>query len=228
MLNQKTHENFGDPETLTRIAQYEMAFKMQTSVPELVDLSDEPESVLELYGPDVKKPGTFAYNCLLARRMAERGVRFTQIFHRGWDQHFNLPKDLPNNCRDIDHATYGLLTDMRQRGLLDDTLVVWGGEFGRTIYCQGKLSKETYGRDHHPLCNTMWFAGAGIKPGVVHGETDDFGYNVIKDPVHIRDINATIMNIFGINHERFVFKHQGLDQKLTGVEKAVPISAIMS
>ena len=227
-LNQKTHENFGDPETLTRIAQYEMAFKMQTSVPELVDLSDEPKSVLELYGPDVKKPGTFAYNCLLARRMAERGVRFTQIFHRGWDQHFNLPKDLPNNCRDIDHATYGLLTDMRQRGLLDDTLVVWGGEFGRTVYCQGKLTKKNYGRDHHPLCNTMWFAGAGIKPGVVHGETDDFGYNVIKDPVHIRDINATILNLFGINHERFIFKYQGLDQKLTGVEKATPVSAIMS
>ena len=227
-LNQKTHDQFGDPETLARIAQYEMAFKMQTSVPDLVDLSDEPESVLSLYGPDVKKPGTFAYNCLLARRMAERGVRFTQIFHRGWDQHFNLPKDLPNNCRDIDHATYGLLTDLRQRGLLDDTLVVWGGEFGRTIYCQGQLTKKTYGRDHHPLCNTMWMAGAGVKPGVVHGETDDFGYNVTKDPVHIRDLNATILNIFGIHHDRFIYKFQGLDQKLTGVETATPVSAIMS
>ena len=226
-LNQQTFENLGDPETIARIAQYEMAFRMQTSVPELVDLSDEPESVLNLYGPDVKKPGTFAYNCLLARRMAERGVRFTQIFHRGWDQHFNLPVDLPNNCRDIDQATYGLLTDMRQRGLLDDTLVVWGGEFGRTIYCQGKLSKTSYGRDHHPRCNTMWFAGGGVKPGVVHGETDEFGYNVVKDPVHIRDVNATVLKIMGIDNERFVFKHQGLDQKLTGVESATVVNQIL-
>ncbi len=227
-LNRRTFQQLGDPETLARIAQYEMAFRMQSSVPELVDLSDEPQSVLDLYGPDVKQPGTFAYNCLLARRMAERGVRFTQIFHRGWDQHFNLPVDLPNNCRDIDHATYGLLTDMRQRGLLDDTLVIWGGEFGRTIYCQGKLTKETYGRDHHPRCNTIWLAGGGIRPGVVHGTTDDFGYNVVQDPVHIRDINATILNIFGIDHDRFIYKYQGLDQKLTGVEQARPVSAIMS
>ncbi len=227
-LNQRTYEQYGDPETLARIAQYEMAFRMQSSVPELVDLSDEPESVLDLYGPDVRKPGTFAYNCLLARRMAERGVRFTQIFHRGWDQHFNLPVDLPNSCRDIDRATYGLLTDMRQRGLLDDTLVVWGGEFGRTIYCQGKLTKKTYGRDHHPRCNTMWLAGAGVKGGVVHGETDDFGYNVTKDPVHIRDLNATILNILGIDHERFVYKYQGLDQRLTGVEEARVVKEIMA
>ena len=227
-LNQRTYEQYGDPETLARIAQYEMAFRMQSSVPELVDLSDEPESVLDLYGPDVRKPGTFAYNCLLARRMAERGVRFTQIFHRGWDQHFNLPVDLPNSCRDIDRATYGLLTDMRQRGLLDDTLVVWGGEFGRTIYCQGKLTKKTYGRDHHPRCNTMWLAGAGMKGGVVHGETDDFGYNVTKDPVHIRDLNATILNILGIDHERFVYKYQGLDQRLTGVEEARVVKEIMA
>lgn len=227
-LNQRTYEQYGDPETLARIAQYEMAFRMQSSVPELVDLSDEPESVLDLYGPDVRKPGTFAYNCLLARRMAERGVRFTQIFHRGWDQHFNLPVDLPNSCRDIDRATYGLLTDMRQRGLLDDTLVVWGGEFGRTIYCQGKLTKKTYGRDHHPRCNTMWLAGAGVKGGVVHGETDDFGYNVTKDPVHIRDLNATILDILGIDHERFVYKYQGLDQRLTGVEEARVVKEIMA
>ena len=227
-LNQRTYEQYGDPETLARIAQYEMAFRMQSSVPELVDLSDEPESVLDLYGPDVRKPGTFAYNCLLARRMAERGVRFTQIFHRGWDQHFNLPVDLPNSCRDIDRATYGLLTDMRQRGLLDDTLVVWGGEFGRTIYCQGKLTQKTYGRDHHPRCNTMWLAGAGVKGGVVHGETDDFGYNVTKDPVHIRDLNATILNILGIDHERFVYKYQGLDQRLTGVEEARVVKEIMA
>ena len=227
-LNQRTFESVGDPETVARIAQYEMAFRMQTSVPDLVDLSDETEATLKLYGPDVKKPGTFAYNCLLARRMAERGVRFTQIFHRGWDQHATLPKDLPNQCRDIDQATYGLLTDMRQRGLLDDTLVVWGGEFGRTIYCQGALSKKNYGRDHHPRCYTMWMAGAGIKPGVVHGETDYFSYNVVKDPVHIRDINATILHTLGIDHGKFRFKHQGLDQRLTGVEEAKPVRAIMS
>ena len=227
-LNQRTHQQIGDPETMARIAQYEMAFRMQTSVPELVDLSDESKETIELYGPDVKKPGTFAYNCLLARRMAERGVRFTQIFHRGWDQHGNLPKDLRSQCNDIDHATYGLLTDLRQRGLLDDTLVIWGGEFGRTIYCQCALSKTNYGRDHHPRCYTMWMAGAGVKPGVVHGETDDFSYNVTKDPVHIRDINSTILNIMGIDHERFIFQHQGLDQKLTGVEHATPVSAIMS
>ena len=227
-LNRNTFAELGDPETIARIAQYEMAFRMQTSVPELVDLSDEPESVLNLYGPDVRKPGTFAYNCLLARRMAERGVRFTQIFHRGWDQHFDLPQDLPNNCRDIDRATYGLLTDMRQRGLLDDTLVVWGGEFGRTIYCQGQLTNKTYGRDHHPRCNTMWMAGGGVKKGVVHGVTDDYGYNVVENPVHIRDINATILNILGIDHEKFIFKYQGLDQKLTGVEKATPVKAIMA
>ena len=227
-LNQQTYDKIGDPETIARIRQYEMAFRMQTSVPELVDTSDETEETLALYGPDVKKPGTFAYNCLLARRMAERGVRFTQIFHRGWDQHFNLPVDLPNNCRDIDHATYGLITDMRQRGLLDDTLIIWGGEFGRTIYCQGELSKTTYGRDHHPRCNTMWLAGAGIEPGVVHGETDDYGYNVIDGAVHIRDINATILKTMGIDHDRFVYKYQGLDQKLTGVEAAQPIKQIMA
>lgn len=227
-LNQQTHQTYGDPETTARIAQYEMAFRMQSSVPDLVDLSDETEATLELYGPDVKKPGTFAYNCLLARRMAERGVRFTQIFHRGWDQHGALPKDLPNQCKDIDQATYGLITDMKQRGLLDDTLVVWGGEFGRTIYCQGGLTKTNYGRDHHPRCFTMWMAGAGIKPGVVHGETDDFSYNVVADPVHVRDLNATILHTLGIDHDRFIYKHQGLDQKLTGVEPASPVSAIMA
>ncbi|MEL7497159.1 MAG: DUF1501 domain-containing protein [Planctomycetota bacterium] len=226
-LNQMTHDQFGDPETLARIKQYEMAFKMQSSVPELVDLSDETEATMKLYGPDVKKPGTFAYNCLLARRMAERGVRFTQIFHRGWDQHATLPLHLPAQCSDIDHAVFGLITDLKQRGLFDDTLVVWGGEFGRTVYCQGKLTKETYGRDHHPRCFTMWMAGAGIQGGVVHGETDDFSYNVTENPVHIRDINATILETMGIDHERFVVKHQGLDQRLTGVEEATPIKAIM-
>lgn len=227
-MNRQTFEKFGDPETQARIAQYEMAFRMQTSVPDLVDLKDESKETLELYGPDVHKPGTFARNCLLARRMAERGVRFTQIFHRGWDQHASLPVDLPNQCKDVDQACYGLITDMKQRGLLDDTLVIWGGEFGRTIYCQGKLTKTNYGRDHHPRCFTMWMAGAGIKPGVVHGETDDFGYNIVKDPVHIRDVNATILNIMGIDHSRFIFKHQGLDQRLTGVEEATPIKPVMS
>ncbi|MDG1874218.1 MAG: DUF1501 domain-containing protein [Mariniblastus sp.] len=227
-LNQQTHEVYQDPETTAGIAQYEMAFRMQSSVPELVDVSDESKATLDLYGPDVHQPGTFAYNCLLARRMAERGVRFTQIFHRGWDQHGNLPNDLRNQCQDIDRATYGLITDMKQRGLLDDTLVVWGGEFGRTIYCQGGLTKTNYGRDHHPRCYTMWMAGAGIKGGVVHGETDDFSYNVVQDPVHIRDINATILTTLGIDHERFIVKHQGLDQRLTGVEKANPIQSIMT
>ena len=226
-MNQQTFEQFGDPETQARIAQYEMAFRMQTSVPDLVDLSDETEHTKALYGPDVEKPGTFAYNCLLARRMAERGVRFTQIFHRGWDQHGNMANDLPNQCKDIDHATFGLITDLRQRGLLDDTLVVWGGEFGRTVYCQGKLTKENYGRDHHPRCYTMWMAGAGTKPGVVYGETDDFSYNIVKDPVHIRDMNATILHQLGIDHERFLFKHQGLDMRLTGVEKATPVNALL-
>ncbi len=227
-LNQQTHDRFMDPETLARIEQYEMAFRMQSSVPELVDLSDETEETLAMYGPDVKKPGTFAYNCLLARRMAERGVRLTQIFHRGWDQHGNLPVDLPNQCRDIDQPIHGLITDLKQRGLFDDTLVVWGGEFGRTIYCQGKLTKQTYGRDHHPRNFTMWLAGAGIRGGVVHGETDDFSYNVTENPVHIRDINATILHLLGIDHERFIVKHQGLDQRLTGVEPAYPIKAVMS
>lgn len=227
-LNQQTQQTYGDPETQTRIAQYEMAFRMQSSVPQLVDLSDETEATLALYGPDVKKPGTFAHNCLLARRMAERGVRFTQIFHRGWDQHGNLPGDLPKQCNDIDQPTYGLITDMKQRGLLDDTLLVWGGEFGRTIYCQGGLTKTNYGRDHHPRCFTMWMAGAGINGGVVHGETDDFSYNVVRDPVHIRDINATILQTLGIDHERFAYRHQGLDQRLTGVETATPIKSIMA
>ena len=226
-LNQKTFDAVGDPDTQARIAQYEMAFRMQTSVPELVDLSGETKDTLELYGPDVHKPGTFAHNCLLARRMAERGVRFTQIFHRGWDQHGNLPTDLPNQCRDIDQACYGLITDLKQRGLLEDTLVIWGGEFGRTIYCQGALTKTNYGRDHHPRCFTMWMAGGGIKPGVVHGETDDFSYNVVRDPVHIRDINATILNRLGIHHDRFIYKHQGLDQKLTGVEPAAPVPSLL-
>jgi len=217
-MNARQHQALGDPETEARIAQYEMAFRMQTSVPELTDLSGEPRHVLESYGPDVKKPGTFAQHCLLARRMAERGVRFVQVFHRGWDQHGSLPKDLPNQCRDIDQPATALIQDLKLRGLLDDTLVVWGGEFGRTIYCQGKLTKTNYGRDHHPRCFTIWMAGGGVKGGVVHGETDDFSYNIVKDPVHIRDLNATMLHLLGIDHERLTFKFQGLDQRLTGVE----------
>ena len=226
-LNEQTAHRIGDPETHARIAQYEMAFRMQTSVPDLADIRDEPQHVLDLYGPDVTIPGTFANCCLMARRMAERGVRFTQIFHRGWDQHGSLPKDLPNQCRDTDRPSAGLLTDLRQRGMLDDTLVVWGGEFGRTIYCQGKLTPKNYGRDHHPKCFTVWLAGAGIRRGVVHGETDEFSYNITRDPVHIRDLNATILQTMGIDHERFQYPFKGLDQRLTGVEEAHPVSAIM-
>lgn len=227
-MNQEAHQQIGDPETVARIAQYEMAFRMQTSVPDLTDISNEPQHVLDLYGPAVTTPGTFANTCLLARRMAERGVRFTQIFHRGWDQHGNLPGDLPKQCKDIDQPSAGLLTDLRQRGMLDDTLVVWGGEFGRTIYCQGKLTKTQYGRDHHPKCFSMWMAGAGVQGGVVHGETDEFSYNITKDPVHIRDLNATILHLMGIDHERFVYPFQGLDQRLTGVEPSAPIYPILT
>lgn len=227
-LNATTASEIGDPETNARIAQYEMAFRMQTSVPELANISDEPQHVLDLYGPDVTTPGTFANCCLMSRRMAERGVRFTQIFHRGWDQHNTLPKDLPNQCRDVDQPAAGLLTDLRQRGMLDDTLVVWGGEFGRTIYCQGTLSKTNYGRDHHPKCFTVWLAGAGIQGGVVHGETDEFSYNITKDPVHIRDLNATILNQMGIDHERFIYPFKGLDQRLTGVEESRVLKEILA
>ena len=227
-MNRDHYEEVGDPETHARISQYEMAFKMQTSVPELTDMSDESEATLKMYGPDVKKKGTFAYNCLMARRLAERGVGFSQIFHRGWDQHGNIAGDLPNQCKDIDQASYALITDLKQRGLLDDTLVVWGGEFGRTIYCQGGLSRTNYGRDHHPRCFTMWMAGAGVKAGTTYGETDDFGYNITKDPVHIRDLNATILHLLGIDHEKLSVKHQGLDQRLTGVEEAHIIKGILS
>jgi Protein of unknown function (DUF1501) len=227
-MNAETSQAIGDPETNARIAQYEMAFRMQTSVPELTDIRDEPQHVLDLYGPEVTVPGTFAHSCLLARRMAERGVRFTQIFHRGWDQHAKLPTDLPNQCRDVDQPSAGLLIDLKQRGMFDDTLVVWGGEFGRTIYCQGGLSPTNYGRDHHPKCFTIWMAGAGVQGGVVHGETDEFSYNVTKDPVHIRDLNATILHLMGIDHERFTYAFKGLDQRITGVEPARPIEAILS
>ena len=227
-LNQLNLQQVGDPEINARIAQYEMAFRMQTSVPELADLSDETQHVLDLYGPEVLVPGTFANSCIMARRMAERGVRFTQIFHRGWDQHGALPKDLPKQCNDVDQPSAGLLTDLKQRGMLDDTLVVWGGEFGRTAYCQGKLTKTNYGRDHHPKCFSIWMAGGGVKGGVVHGETDDFSYNITKDPVHIHDLNATILDLLGIDHRRFTYPFQGLDQRLTGVEPARVVNELIA
>jgi len=227
-LNQKQLDEVADPETQTRITQYEMAFRMQSSVPDLMDLSREPKSVLDLYGPDVHKPGTFAASCLLARRLAERNVRFVQIFHRGWDQHFNIGGDLPNQCRDVDQACYALITDLKQRGLLDDTLVVWGGEFGRTIYCQGNLTRENYGRDHHPRCFTIWMAGGGIKPGLVYGQTDDFSYNIVENPIHIHDLNATILHCLGIDHKRLTYKFQGLDMRLTGVEEHAPVTGILA
>jgi hypothetical protein len=227
-LNQKQFDEVADPETQARIAQYEMAFRMQSSVPELMDLSKEPRPVLEMYGPDVHKPGTFAASCLLARRLVERDVRFVQIFHRGWDQHLNVAGDLPNQCRDVDRPCYALITDLKQRGLLEDTLVVWGGEFGRTIYCQGTLTRQNYGRDHHPKCFTIWMAGGGIKPGIVYGETDDFSYNVIANPMHIHDLNATILHCLGIDHKRLTYKFQGLDMRLTGVEEHGPVQGILA
>jgi hypothetical protein len=227
-LNQIEHEKIGDPETLVRIAQYEMAFRMQSSVPELTDLSKEPESTYKLYGEEARKGGTFANSCLMARRLTERGVRFVQLYHRGWDVHGNLPEVLPSQCRDVDQGCWALVQDLKQRGLLDSTLVIWGGEFGRTAYSQGKLTPTDYGRDHHPRCFSLWMAGGGVKGGVVHGETDDFSYNIVKDPVHVRDFQATILHLFGINNETFTYKYQGLDQRLTGVEPASPVKTIMA
>jgi hypothetical protein len=223
-LNRRTFAKFGDPETQTRIAQYEMAFRMQSSVPELTDIQKESQETLDLYGPDVSKPGTFAASALLARRLIERGVRAVQILHRGWDQHGNLPRDLRSQCEDTDQPTAALLMDLKRRGMLDSTIVVWGGEFGRTVYSQGKLTKDNYGRDHHPRNFCMWMAGGGAKGGTVYGETDEFSYNIAKDPVHINDFNATILRCLGIDHERFSVKFQGLDQRLTGVEspKIIP------
>ncbi|RIK76944.1 MAG: sulfatase [Planctomycetota bacterium] len=222
-FNQRTLAEVGDPETQTRIEQYEMAFRMQTSVPELTDLSDEPQHILDMYGPDVLKPGTFAASCLLARRLAERDVRFVQVFHRGWDQHLNIAGDLPLQCGDVDQPGWALIQDLKQRGLLQDTLVIWGGEFGRTIYCQGGLTRENYGRDHHPRCFTMWMAGAGIKGGLVYGETDDFSYNIVDKPIHIHDLNATIMHALGIDNNRLSYRAQGLDHRLTGLEDHQPV-----
>ena len=227
-LNQKEYDSFADPETQARIAQYEMAFRMQPSVPDLTDISNEPKHILDMYGPDVHKPGTFARSCLLARRLAERDVRFIQLFHRGWDQHGNMANELPAQCKDVDQGTYALITDLKARGLLDDTLVIWGGEFGRTIYCQGPLSRDNYGRDHHPKCFPVWMAGGGIKKGVVYGETDDFSYNVVENPVHIHDMNATILHCMGIDHRRLTYKFQGLDMRLTGVLEQNPVAGILA
>ena len=216
-LNQKEFERSNDPETQSRIAQYEMAFRMQTSVPDLLDLSKESKKTLEAYGPDVSRPGSYAANCLLARRMAERDVRFVQLFHMGWDHHGGLPAALRGQCKDTDQPTAALINDLKQRDMLKDTLIVWGGEFGRTIYSQGGLSATDYGRDHHPRCYTVLLAGAGIKGGVTHGETDDYGYNIVKDPVHVHDLNATILHLLGIQHERLTYKFQGRDFRLTDV-----------
>ena len=220
-LNKTSLDEFGDPEISARIAQYEMAFRMQGSVPELTDLSKEPAHTFELYGDDAKKPGTFAANCLLARRLAERGVRFIQLYHRDWDHHAELPANLPKRCKEVDQASAALVTDLAQRGMLDDTLVIWGGEFGRTVYCQGHLTATDYGRDHHGRCFTMWLAGGGTKPGLTFGETDDYSYNIVKDPVHVHDLQATILHCLGIDHKRLTYRFQGRDFRLTDVSGQV-------
>lgn len=227
-MNRLTSAAMNDPETNTRIQQFEMAYRMQASVPELTNVAGEPDSTYKLYGEAARKPGSFAYTALLARRLVERGTRFVQVYLNNWDHHSNVGKRMPDQCNDIDQATYGLITDLKQRGLLEDTLIVWGGEFGRTIYSQGGLSKDNYGRDHHPRCFTMWMAGGGTKGGTIYGETDDFSYNIVKDPVDVRDFHATILNLLGINHERFTYRYQGLDQKLTGVEQAKVIQALIA
>ena len=216
-INQLKLKQQGDPEINTRMAQYELAFRMQTSVPELTDISSEPDHIFKLYGDDSRKPGTFASNCLLARRLCERGVRFVQLFHRGWDQHATLPAKIAEQCAATDRASAALVRDLAQRGLLKDTLVVWGGEFGRTVYCQGKLTKTDYGRDHHPRCFSIWAAGAGIKPGVSYGTTDDYSYNIAENPVHVHDLNATLLHCLGIDHQRLTFKYQGRRHRLTDV-----------
>jgi hypothetical protein len=227
-LNEMNFEELGDPETKTRIAQYEMAYRMQTSVPELTNLSTESDKVLDMYGPDVRKSGSFANTALLARRLVERGVRFVQVYHNNWDHHGNLAGRMPDQCKDVDQPCWALIQDLKRKGLFDSTLVIWGGEFGRTIYSQGGLSKTNYGRDHHPRCFTMWMAGGGSKGGTIYGETDDFSYNIVKDPVHIRDFHATVLHLMGIDHQRFTYRYQGLDQRLTGVEKANVIKELVS
>ncbi|MHC4946918.1 MAG: DUF1501 domain-containing protein [Planctomycetota bacterium] len=220
-LNRMQYEQVGDPEITARIRQYEMAYRMQTSVPDLMDVADEPDEVFELYGADARRPGTYAANCLLARRLVERDVRFVQLYHRGWDQHENLPGDLPLQCRDTDRASAALVLDLERRGLLDDTLVIWGGEFGRTVYCQGPLTEDNYGRDHHPRCFTIWMAGGGVRAGLTYGETDDYSYNIVRDPVHVHDLQATILHCLGIDHERLAYPFQGRDFRLTDVHGRV-------
>ena len=227
-LNRKHQREIGDPEIQTTVAQQEMAFRMQASIPELTDVSKEPKAVLDMYGPDVHKLGSYARNCLLARRMAERDVRFVQLFHRGWDHHSSLPNNMRGQCRDVDQPTAALLKDLKARGLLEDTLVVFVGEFGRTVYGQGNITRENYGRDHHPRCFSGWLAGGGIKGGVHYGKTDDFSYNVVENPVHVRDLHATMLHLLGVNHEELIFPFQGLDQKLTGVEKARVVKGILA
>lgn len=216
-LNSMNYQQFGDPEIQTRIQQYEMAYRMQTAVPELTDISKEPDDIIKMYGPDCLVPGTYAANCLLARKLSEAGVRFVQLYHQGWDQHGNLTGEMPMQAKDVDRASAALIMDLKQRGLLDETLVIWGGEFGRTNYCQGSLSEKNYGRDHHPRSYTIWMAGGGIKPGVTYGETDEFGYNIVKDPVHVNDFHATVLHLLGLDHEKLIFKHLGRRYRLTDV-----------
>jgi len=227
-LNGRQAEVTGDAEVLARIEQYEMAYRMQSSVPDLTDFSDESKETLEMYGPDVKKPGSYAFNCLMARRMAERDVRFIQLYHRGWDHHGSVIRDLPLQCQDVDQPQSALLKDLKRRGLLDETLVVWGGEFGRTVYCQGKLTPQQYGRDHHPRCFSVWLAGGGIKPGITYGNSCEFSYNIAENPVTAHDLHATILHCLGIDHERLTFRSRGLDFKLTGVEAANPITEVLA
>jgi uncharacterized protein (DUF1501 family) len=227
-LNQRGFEKFGDPDIQTRISQYEMSYRMQASVPELTDFKKESKATLDLYGEDVHRAGSFTSSALLARRLVERGVRMVQIMHRGWDSHGNLPKEMGNQCKDTDQACAALLTDLKQRGMLDETLIIWGGEFGRTVYSQGALTETRYGRDHHPRNFCMWMAGGGIKGGVTLGETDEYSYNPVRDSVHINEINATVMHCLGIDHERFTLKYQGLDQRLTGVEPMKVLKNILA
>ena len=226
-LNQAQFDTYGDPEISARMAQYEMAFRMQTSVPDVMDMSGESDAVFDLYGPDSRDPGTYAANCLLARKLLEKDVKFVQLYHQGWDQHLNLPAGISSQCRKTDQATAALVIDLKQRGLLEDTLIIWGGEFGRTVYSQGKLTADNYGRDHHPRCFTMWLAGAGIKAGLSYGQTDDFGYNIVKDPVHVHDFHATLLHLMGVDHEELTFKYQGRRFRLTDVHGSL-IRGILS
>ena len=220
-LNRMKQAATPDPEIATRIAQYELAFRMQSSVPDLTDVSDESQHTFDLYGPDARTPGTFAANCLLARRLAERGVRFIQLFHRGWDQHRDLPNQLAGQCRDTDQASAALIIDLKQRGMLDDTLVIWGGEFGRTVYCQEKLTRDSYGRDHHPRCFSLWLAGGGIRPGMSWGATDDYSYNITENPISVHDLHATLLHCLGLNHERLTYRYEGRYYRLTDVHGEV-------